>query len=184
VPDQWRKCRDKEDGLTVTARRHHCSTADLEVALLRSPNNEDPTRDDTIDPICIDKLHSTPLKRAIAHSRHRTSNRPSYAVASLTRLVSESPTHGTLFLGKFALRCRRWQVYLSPDSPHDPYAIEEAFEVLQTYSLVQWRDEQAGYAMHKLVHVWGQDRLENRAAAIPSPDDLLILFLLWRVIRC
>jgi hypothetical protein len=37
VPDQWRKCRDKEDGLTVTARRHYCSTADLEVALLRSP---------------------------------------------------------------------------------------------------------------------------------------------------
>jgi tetratricopeptide (TPR) repeat protein len=55
---------------------------------------------------------------------------------------------------------RRYQSYLSPDSPIDQYAIEEAFGVLQTYSLIQWRDERGGYAMHKLVHAWGQDRLE------------------------
>ena len=55
---------------------------------------------------------------------------------------------------------RRWQAYLSPDSLPDRYAIEGAFEVLQTYSLIQWRNERGGYAMHKLVHAWGQDRLE------------------------
>jgi tetratricopeptide (TPR) repeat protein len=55
---------------------------------------------------------------------------------------------------------RRWQVYLLPDSPLDPYAIQGAFEILRTYSLIQWRDEQGGYAIHKLVHAWSQDRLE------------------------
>ena len=55
---------------------------------------------------------------------------------------------------------RRWQSYLSPGSPVDQYAIEAAFAVLQTYSLIQWRDERGGYAMHKLVHAWSQDRLE------------------------
>jgi len=33
--------------------------------------------------------------------------------------------------------------------------LEAAFGALQTYSLVQWRDDRGGYAMHKLVHVWG-----------------------------
>lgn len=32
--------------------------------------------------------------------------------------------------------------------------------VLQPYSLIQWRDEQGGYAMHTQVHAWGQDRLD------------------------
>jgi hypothetical protein len=54
---------------------------------------------------------------------------------------------------------RRWQSYLSPDSPSDPYAVEGAFELIQTYSLIQWRDERGGYAMHELVHACGQDRL-------------------------
>jgi tetratricopeptide (TPR) repeat protein len=55
---------------------------------------------------------------------------------------------------------RRWQAYLLSDSPPNPYAIEGAFKVLQMYSLIQWRDERDAYAMHKLVHAWGQDRLE------------------------
>jgi tetratricopeptide (TPR) repeat protein len=55
---------------------------------------------------------------------------------------------------------RQWQLYLSPGGWADPYAAEAAFEVLQTYSLIQWRDERGGYSMHKLVHTWGQDRLE------------------------
>ena len=32
--------------------------------------------------------------------------------------------------------------------------------MLQTYSLVQWRDNQDVYAMHKLVHAWDRERLE------------------------
>jgi tetratricopeptide (TPR) repeat protein len=55
---------------------------------------------------------------------------------------------------------RQWQSYVSSDNPADQYAVEAAFRVLQTYSLVQWRDEREAYAMHKLVHAWGQDRLE------------------------
>jgi hypothetical protein len=48
--------------------------------------------------------------------------------------------------------------------------LEAAFGVLQTYSLVQWRDDRGGYAVHKLVHVWGQDRLGSGAAATSEPD--------------
>ena len=65
-----------------------------------------------------------------------------------------------IFPALFEQSAGEWQSYLSPDSPPDPYTVEAAFGVLQTYSLIQWRDEQAGYAMHKLVHAWGQDRLE------------------------
>ena len=55
---------------------------------------------------------------------------------------------------------RQWQSYVSTDGPIDQYAIEAAFAVLQTYSLLQWRDERGGYTMHKLVHAWGQGRLK------------------------
>jgi hypothetical protein len=55
---------------------------------------------------------------------------------------------------------RRWQLYLSADAPADQYAIEGDFTILQAYSLIQWRDDQGGYMMHKLVHVGRQDRLE------------------------
>ena len=65
-----------------------------------------------------------------------------------------------IFPALFEQSAGEWQSYLSPDSPPDPYTMEAAFGVLQTYSLIQWRDERAGYAMHKLVHAWGQDRLE------------------------
>jgi hypothetical protein len=41
----------------------------------------------------------------------------------------------------------------------DIYKMEEWFEKLQRYSLVQWKRDQQSYAMHKLVHAWGYDRL-------------------------
>ena len=41
------------------------------------------------------------------------------------------------------------------------YEVESAFETLQNYSLIQWKADQGSYAMHKLVHAWGQDRLET-----------------------
>jgi tetratricopeptide (TPR) repeat protein len=52
-----------------------------------------------------------------------------------------------------------WRRLVSPHRPVDVYKIEECFAVLQKYSLVQWKAEQQGYAMHKLVHAWGHDRL-------------------------
>ena len=56
---------------------------------------------------------------------------------------------------------RHWQSFLSPDAPMDRYTVESAFMVLQTYSLVQWREDQGGYVMHKLVHAWGSERLDE-----------------------
>jgi tetratricopeptide (TPR) repeat protein len=52
-----------------------------------------------------------------------------------------------------------WRRLVSPQQPVDVYKIEACFAVLQKYSLVQWKAEQQGYAMHKLVHAWGHDRL-------------------------
>jgi tetratricopeptide (TPR) repeat protein len=52
-----------------------------------------------------------------------------------------------------------WRRLVSPQQPVDVYMIEGCFAVLQKYSLVQWKAEQRGYAMHKLVHAWGHDRL-------------------------
>ena len=41
----------------------------------------------------------------------------------------------------------------------DVYKLEGCFEMLQRYSFVQWKEDQQSYAMHKLVHAWGYDRL-------------------------
>jgi hypothetical protein len=67
---------------------------------------------------------------------------------------------GSIKRGASEASNRKWQSYLLPDSPVDQYAVEGAFRVLQTCSPIQRRNERGGYAMHKLVHVWGQDRLE------------------------
>jgi hypothetical protein len=52
-----------------------------------------------------------------------------------------------------------WRRLLYPQQPVDVYKIEECFAVLEKYSLVQRKTEQQSYAMHKLVHAWGCDRL-------------------------
>ena len=52
-----------------------------------------------------------------------------------------------------------WRYLLSPEQILDEYKIEECFRVLQKYSLVEWKADQQSYAMHKLVHAWGYDRL-------------------------
>jgi hypothetical protein len=43
----------------------------------------------------------------------------------------------------------------------DIYLLERCFEILQRYSFVQWKEDQQSYAMHKLVHAWGYDRLKE-----------------------
>ena len=52
-----------------------------------------------------------------------------------------------------------WERFLSPEGPLED-VLDEALEALSTYSLIEWKEEQAGYSMHKLVHAWGFDRLE------------------------
>jgi hypothetical protein len=52
-----------------------------------------------------------------------------------------------------------WRLAVAPSDVLDMYWIEECFRVLQTYSLVQWKEDQDSYSMHKLVHAWGYERL-------------------------
>jgi tetratricopeptide (TPR) repeat protein len=59
------------------------------------------------------------------------------------------------------LNNQRWRVFVSPEASLDQYEVESAFAVLQTFSLVQWRNNQASYTTHKLVHAWGRDRLDT-----------------------
>ena len=54
----------------------------------------------------------------------------------------------------------QWQTLVSPHTKIDHYSIQEGFGMLQNYSLISWREDQEAYAMHKLVHTWGYDRLE------------------------
>lgn len=53
-----------------------------------------------------------------------------------------------------------WQLFLFCRQNWDVYELESAFEMLQTYCLIQWEADQRSYSMHKLVHTWGYDRLE------------------------
>ena len=53
-----------------------------------------------------------------------------------------------------------WRTFLFCGQKWTVYNLESAFGTLQNYSLIQWKSDQESYAMHKLVHAWGQDRLE------------------------
>ena len=59
-----------------------------------------------------------------------------------------------------SLSAQTWRSYIFPETDGNSYELESAFQTLQMYSLVQWRSDQRSYSMHKLVHIWGQDRLE------------------------
>ncbi|KAL9607188.1 MAG: hypothetical protein Q9167_007873, partial [Letrouitia subvulpina] len=52
-----------------------------------------------------------------------------------------------------------WRSFLSNGEKWILHDLENSFETLQNYSLLQWRSDQRSYAMHKLVRAWGQDRL-------------------------
>jgi tetratricopeptide (TPR) repeat protein len=52
-------------------------------------------------------------------------------------------------------------VEVSSTVTEDTYKLEKCFETLQRYSLVQWKEDQRSYTMHKLVHAWGYDRLRE-----------------------
>ena len=41
--------------------------------------------------------------------------------------------------------------------------LDSSFEMLRSYSLLLWRDEQSSYSMHKLVHAWSFERSENKS---------------------
>jgi tetratricopeptide (TPR) repeat protein len=54
-----------------------------------------------------------------------------------------------------------WQLAVSSQKPVDMYMIRQAFRVLESFSLVQWKKDQSSYAMHKLVHAWAYERLDR-----------------------
>lgn len=54
-----------------------------------------------------------------------------------------------------------WRSLISPKNRLDIHAIEAAFRCLQSFSLIRWKPDQSSYTMHKLVHAWGYDRLNQ-----------------------
>ncbi|RKK81716.1 hypothetical protein BFJ68_g17605 [Fusarium oxysporum] len=51
------------------------------------------------------------------------------------------------------------QQLISPGTELNFYTIENYFRVLQSFSLVQWKEDQCSYSIHKLVHAWAYARL-------------------------
>ena len=76
-------------------------------------------------------------------------------LASAPRRVTKS-SNTTILLSN-----ETWQSFLFSEQQWTVNELESAFETLQSYSLIQWKSDQKSYAMHKLVHAWGQDRLET-----------------------
>ncbi|KAK3169846.1 hypothetical protein OEA41_009230 [Lepraria neglecta] len=75
-------------------------------------------------------------------------------------LFDRKATHITEPLEALSSSAQTWWLYIFPETDGNSYELESAFQTLQTYSLIQWRSDQRSYSMHKLVHAWGQDRLE------------------------
>ncbi|KAK5676701.1 hypothetical protein LTR17_027732, partial [Elasticomyces elasticus] len=67
-----------------------------------------------------------------------------------------------------------WREFLSPGVSFEE-VFDEALEALSLYSLIQWKEEQGGYSMHKLVHAWGFDRLEAEEQGQYSRSSLAFL---------
>ncbi|KAK5110032.1 hypothetical protein LTR85_001790 [Meristemomyces frigidus] len=67
-----------------------------------------------------------------------------------------------------------WRDLLSPDQLLEE-VLDEALEALSTYSLIEWKEEQGGYSMHKLVHAWGFDRLDEEEQGRYSQSSLSLL---------
>jgi tetratricopeptide (TPR) repeat protein len=63
-----------------------------------------------------------------------------------------------IFLGLFRIR-EIERTMLTDSEAKQRDKIEECFRLLQQYSLVQWKADLQSYAIHKVVHAWGYDRL-------------------------
>ncbi|KAF2475043.1 uncharacterized protein BDR25DRAFT_351526, partial [Lindgomyces ingoldianus] len=63
-----------------------------------------------------------------------------------------------------------WYDRIFEGAKPDVHTIENNFEILQSYGLLQWKSDQS-YTMHKLVHAWALDRLlidDQRSFVLPS----------------
>ncbi|KAI9715103.1 MAG: Kinesin light chain 3 [Chrysothrix sp. TS-e1954] len=70
-----------------------------------------------------------------------------------------------------------WQRGLSREVRIDIGVVEAALSALRSFSLIQYRDEADNYTMHKLVQVWGYERLdvEARLALCRSASDFVVV---------
>ncbi|KAK3669156.1 hypothetical protein LTR78_010962, partial [Recurvomyces mirabilis] len=66
-----------------------------------------------------------------------------------------------------------WERFVSLERPLTD-VLNEALKALLTYSLIQWKEEQAGYSMHKLVHAWGFGWLEAEEQRRHSQSSLAL----------
>ncbi|RDW70414.1 hypothetical protein BP5796_08811 [Coleophoma crateriformis] len=55
-----------------------------------------------------------------------------------------------------------WQSEIFPGGALDKYKFEDVFRTLRTYSLVHYQDAKEAYYLHRLVHAWAYDRLEEK----------------------
>ena len=76
-------------------------------------------------------------------------------------ILASAPTRVAELSEAITSSNKTWQSFLFSGQQWTVYELESAFETLQSYSLIQWKPDQKSYAMHKLVHAWGQDRLET-----------------------
>lgn len=56
---------------------------------------------------------------------------------------------------------RAWRSFLSSGQTWTLHDLEEAFETLRSFIVVQWRSDQQSYSVHKLVHARAFDRLDH-----------------------
>ncbi len=77
-----------------------------------------------------------------------------------TGVLASTPSHVAEPSEATTSSNKMWQSFLFSEQQWTVYELELAFETLQSYSLIQWKADQKSYAMHKLVHAWGQDRLK------------------------
>lgn len=60
--------------------------------------------------------------------------------------------------------------------------LDSSFEMLRSYSLLLWRDEQSSYSMHKLVHAWSFERSEIKSKVDFCKVALLFLnYYAWHL---
>ena len=75
-------------------------------------------------------------------------------------VLLSAPTHVVAPSEATILPDDTWRTFLFYGQKWTVYDLELGIGTLQNYSLIQWKSDQESYAMHKLVHAWGQDRLD------------------------
>jgi tetratricopeptide (TPR) repeat protein len=77
-----------------------------------------------------------------------------------------------------------WTSTIFGTEEYNKYTLQEAFGVLQTFSLIRWQDNRSSYSMHKLVHEWAYERLpENEKATFNNAAMKLVLAMAGELVE-